>query len=67
MKKDLRTRFVSFFGSRGMKAVCIILLQLLCGPTVWAQVTVEDLDTVELFKNVSTNDRGQVRTAEHQT
>ena len=50
MKKDLRTRLVSFFGSRGMKAVCIILLQLLCVPTVWAQVTVEDLDTVELFK-----------------
>ena len=50
MKKDLRTRLVSFFGSRGMKAVCIILLQLLCVPTVWAQVTEEDLDTVELFK-----------------
>lgn len=50
MKKDLRTRLVSFFCSRGMKAVCIILLQLLCVPTVWAQVTEEDLDTVELFK-----------------
>ena len=50
MKKDLRTRLVSFFGSRGMEAVLYYPLQLLCVPTVWAQVTEEDLDTVELFK-----------------